>query len=379
MRKLAIIASMILLLGLWGCATNDLQESALSTAVTTVPTTTSPVADTTAPAETTVATTVPETTVAETTVPETTVPETTVAETTVPETTVPETTAAPTEHVHNYEKEKVAPTCTQKGYTLYTCSCGDSYKDDEKKAKGHNVENWETLSREGIELQQEGTCSRCGEKQTRTILDYPNGNYKAGVINGASMTQEELDACAVKIHEVIQPWMGLSNYEKLKAAFMYLQENVRYKQDLSDDTSNLYGAMIKGYADCWGYATAFQYLCHAMGFECYFVLPEGTWHSWNIVGLEGNYYHVDAQVGYFLLTADEIGRSYNQSKFPPCDKVCPYLHGMWWGFWAYCEHENEETEPIVTEPIETEPIVTDPIETDPIETEPTESVPATDG
>lgn len=32
---------------------------------------------------------------------------------------------------HNYTSEVIAPTCTQKGYTLYTCTnCGNSYKDD---------------------------------------------------------------------------------------------------------------------------------------------------------------------------------------------------------------------------------------------------------
>jgi hypothetical protein len=307
MKKLAIVLLVILLTALGGCVTNDHQHFTPSTAATTTPSITFPVADTTAPVDTTMATTVPETTVPETTVPETTVPETTVAETTVPETTVPETTAAPTEHVHNYKNEKIEPTCTKKGYTRYTCSCGDSYKADEIKAMGHNVENWETLSREGIEHHQEGSCSRCGEKQSRTKLDYPKGNYKAGVINGASMTQEELDACAIKIHEVTQPWMSLSEFEKIQNAYNYLQDNVSYKQDLSDDTSNLYGAMIKGYADCWGYSTAFQYLCHAMGVECYFILPEGTWHSWNIVVVNGEYYHVDAQASYvFMVPVEDI-------------------------------------------------------------------------
>ncbi len=40
--------------------------------------------------------------------------------------------------VHDYEKVVTAPTCTQKGYSIYTCSlCGDSYKADEINATGH--------------------------------------------------------------------------------------------------------------------------------------------------------------------------------------------------------------------------------------------------
>ena len=40
---------------------------------------------------------------------------------------------------HNYESAVTDPTCTEKGYTTYTCSvCGDSYKDGETAAKGHS-------------------------------------------------------------------------------------------------------------------------------------------------------------------------------------------------------------------------------------------------
>lgn len=33
-------------------------------------------------------------------------------------------------HTHNYSKKVTAATCTEKGYTTYTCSCGYSYKDN---------------------------------------------------------------------------------------------------------------------------------------------------------------------------------------------------------------------------------------------------------
>ena len=39
----------------------------------------------------------------------------------------PATTQKPA-HKHSYSKKVVAATCTAKGYTVYTCSCGDTYK-----------------------------------------------------------------------------------------------------------------------------------------------------------------------------------------------------------------------------------------------------------
>ena len=59
-------------------------------------------------------------------------------------------TGANTEKLgHNYEAVVTAPTCTEDGYTTYTCSvCGDSYVDDYVDAIGHNY--------------VDGICTNCG-------------------------------------------------------------------------------------------------------------------------------------------------------------------------------------------------------------------------
>ena len=54
-------------------------------------------------------------------------------------------------HVHSYTAAVTAPTCTEKGYTTYTCACGDSYIADYVKAPGHEYKN--------------GVCERCGAKK----------------------------------------------------------------------------------------------------------------------------------------------------------------------------------------------------------------------
>ena len=54
-------------------------------------------------------------------------------------------------HTHSYTEKVVPPTCTEAGYTLYTCTiCGESYKDAETDALGHNY--------------VDGICTRCGAK-----------------------------------------------------------------------------------------------------------------------------------------------------------------------------------------------------------------------
>ncbi len=53
-------------------------------------------------------------------------------------------------HTHSYKNTVTAPTCTAKGYTTHTCSCGNSYKDTYVDALGHNYVS--------------GVCTRCNAK-----------------------------------------------------------------------------------------------------------------------------------------------------------------------------------------------------------------------
>jgi hypothetical protein len=57
----------------------------------------------------------------------------------------------PAPHEHNYEYETIVidPTCTEDGYTVHKCECGEGYIDNEIPAAGHNF--------------VEGFCGICGE------------------------------------------------------------------------------------------------------------------------------------------------------------------------------------------------------------------------
>ncbi len=65
-------------------------------------------------------------------------------------------TAAIAKSGHKYESKVILPTCTTKGYTLYTCSvCQNSYKDNYVNAKGHS---FEAKDENGSKIY---TCSGC--------------------------------------------------------------------------------------------------------------------------------------------------------------------------------------------------------------------------
>lgn len=75
-------------------------------------------------------------------------------------------------HRHTYKEKNIPATCTEQGYTLYTCTKGDdSYTDDYIEAEGHDWGEWivitaPTTSESGYEKR---ICNVCKEEETRTI------------------------------------------------------------------------------------------------------------------------------------------------------------------------------------------------------------------
>jgi hypothetical protein len=69
---------------------------------------------------------------------------------------------------HNYNAVVTAPTCTEQGYTTYTCECGDSYVDDYVHALGHTEETIPAVAPTCNEtgLTEGSKCSVCGDTIT---------------------------------------------------------------------------------------------------------------------------------------------------------------------------------------------------------------------
>jgi len=77
----------------------------------------------------------------------------------------------PLSHKHSYTAVVTPPTCTEKGYTTHTCSCGDSYVDTYTDALGHawdsgTVTKQPTATETGVRTY---TCTRCNETKTESI------------------------------------------------------------------------------------------------------------------------------------------------------------------------------------------------------------------
>ena len=78
----------------------------------------------------------------------------------------------PLECEHDYQPKVIPPTCTESGYTVYTCSkCDAAYVDDYVPAAGHQWDSGKvtkepTESAEGVKT---FTCTVCGEMRTESV------------------------------------------------------------------------------------------------------------------------------------------------------------------------------------------------------------------
>ena len=69
-------------------------------------------------------------------------------------------------HIHTYIKQEIKPTCTEDGYTKYSCDCGVSYKDNFTSPLGHSYSKWSTIKEATTSSTgtKECVCSQCGNR-----------------------------------------------------------------------------------------------------------------------------------------------------------------------------------------------------------------------
>ena len=88
-------------------------------------------------------------------------------------------------HLHSYTVKVIAPTCTEKGYTIHTCSgCGNSYKDTYTDATGHSYTTKviaPTCTEKGYTLH---TCTNCEDSYKDTYTDKLEHEYGEWTITG---------------------------------------------------------------------------------------------------------------------------------------------------------------------------------------------------
>ena len=151
------------------------------------------------------------------------------------------------------------------------------------------------------------------------------------------MTSDELDARTAQLQAVDAfaelDTSGMSEAELAYAACEYLMEHCTVSEDKSENTA--YAALVGGRANSEGTALAYIVLCRELGVDCRIVYGQEDWieHCWNIVRIDGSYYHVDitaaiedgAEAGFLMNDEMAWGHyRWDVSSYPKCSGELRY-------------------------------------------------------
>lgn len=154
--------------------------------------------------------------------------------------------------------------------------------------------------------------------------------YLAGKEEAMQM-KEELEMAVQQALEQVDESMDA--VQKALVVHDYLVQNCEYDQErlmtgsVPDISHTSYGALVNGMAVCDGYAHAYAYIMeHKLGIPCTVVSSDSMNHAWNMIEIDGKWYHVD-------LTWDDpvwdcIGRV-NHNYFLLSDEAISQNHYVW--------------------------------------------------
>lgn len=158
------------------------------------------------------------------------------------------------------------------------------------------------------------------------------GDYKYGSVYGPYLNNSEL----AQVRSVVQSFKvnhikkGMSDYDKALAAFNYIRSNCSYaiRGWQYNNANTAWGALVYGEAQCSGFARGMKALCDAAGVPCYYVHANAKAynpsHQWNQIKIDGKWYIVDAQSGFFLIGSEiwknDIRMDWDTKGLPICSK-----------------------------------------------------------
>lgn len=123
--------------------------------------------------------------------------------------------------------------------------------------------------------------------------------YKSGDTSQLSDKEKEtLDMASAVLDEIITD--GMTDYEKEMAVYDWMTKSLQYDTGIltvipqtQADCDNPYGVLKYHNAVCVGYATTFRLFMQMMDIECMVVHNPDRYHSWDLVKLDDEWYHVD--------------------------------------------------------------------------------------
>ena len=108
-------------------------------------------------------------------------------------------------------------------------------------------------------------------------------------------------AMKARVEKLARPALKLKEREKEQYVHDFICENVRYDKLKKPYSHEIIGPLGQGVGVCEGIAKSVKILCDALGIWCIIAISDNNpekkikyRHAWNIVRVDGKYYHLDA-------------------------------------------------------------------------------------
>ena len=116
-----------------------------------------------------------------------------------------------------------------------------------------------------------------------------------------SKIKEHQKALSSRIAKLVRPAQNLSPFEKEQYIHDFICQNVRYDKLKKSYSHEIIGPLGQGVGVCEGIAKTVKILCDALGIWCIIAISEANpekgikyRHAWNVLKLDGEYFHLDA-------------------------------------------------------------------------------------
>lgn len=135
----------------------------------------------------------------------------------------------------------------------------------------------------------------------RYYKDSPNLILIPEYIFDKNKIREHQKALGARVDKLVHTAMKFSEWDKEKYVHDFICENIRYDKLKKPYSHEIIGPLGHGVGVCEGIAKSVKVLCDALGVWCIIAIcgnnPEKGIkyrHTWNIVRINGQYYHLDA-------------------------------------------------------------------------------------
>lgn len=135
----------------------------------------------------------------------------------------------------------------------------------------------------------------------RYFADSPNLIFIPEYLFEKSKIKDHQKAMNARVEKLARPAAKLPELEKEKYIHDFICENIHYDKLKKPYSHEIIGPLGHGVGVCEGIAKSVKILCDALGIWCMIALcgnnPEKGIkyrHTWNIVRINGQYYHLDA-------------------------------------------------------------------------------------